>query len=155
MSSKLGRFLECQKCYIIYVTCVVWICLMCPHSPSGAAHPWAHAYMLGKSPYPCYICNLYIPCKIFMPYSTSKVMMQELQKLFYHDKLLYVQVDMLYTSYYNITWHNVLHRSYCVITAWEVPYSAGAKQLLFTVSPIAILYNYVNVYSNVSRKTTY
>ena len=93
-----------------------------------------------------------------MPYSTlkvMKVMMQELQKLFYHDKLLYVQVGMLYTSYYNITWHNVLHGSYCVITAWEVPYSAGAKKLLFTVSPIAILYNYVNVYSNVSRKTTY
>ena len=87
-----------------------------------------------------------------MPYSTLKVMMQELQKLFYHDKL---QVGMLYTSYYNITWHNVLHRSYCVITAWEVPYSAGAKKLLFTVSPTAILYNYVNVYSNVSRKTTY
>ena len=34
------------------------------------------------------------------------------------------------------------------------PLYQGLKQLLFTVSPIAILYNYVNVYSNMhmSRK---
>ena len=28
------------------------IFLICPHSPSGAAHPWAHVYISGKSPRP-------------------------------------------------------------------------------------------------------
>ena len=43
------RFLVLQKCYITYVKCAVVICLTCPHSPSGAAHPRDHAYISGKS----------------------------------------------------------------------------------------------------------
>ena len=30
------RIFVCRKCYITYVTCAVMICLICPHSPSGA-----------------------------------------------------------------------------------------------------------------------
>ena len=33
-----------------YVTYAVVICLICPHSPSGAAHSHAHAYTSSKSP---------------------------------------------------------------------------------------------------------
>ena len=41
VNSKFGRFLDCQECYITYVTCAVGICLICPHS-------WACAYISGK-----------------------------------------------------------------------------------------------------------
>ena len=43
------RFLVCEKCYITYVTCAIVICLICLHSPSGAARPHARAYKSGKS----------------------------------------------------------------------------------------------------------
>ena len=43
------QFFICQKCYITYVTWAVVICLICLHSPSGAARPQVHAYISGKS----------------------------------------------------------------------------------------------------------
>ena len=48
-TSSLGKFLECQKCYILLVTCALVIYLICMPSALGPAALRLRAYISGKS----------------------------------------------------------------------------------------------------------
>ena len=56
----LGDFYSARRCYITYVTCAVVICLICPHSHSGAARPWLECTYQANYSCPRYIYNMHL-----------------------------------------------------------------------------------------------